>query len=272
MTQSGAAVPGATVAIDGAAPVQVDGAGSFSVDAPSATLHAVISAPGYLTRETRLGAGHPLTVDLISTAPPFSTIFYGQLVRNLLESPTPDIVRTLPAAPAFYLQTAGLSSGNVDRLIAAIREIVPAMTGGKFAASTIETGATARPEQAGWIVIELVNEPDSGHCGRAFVGTLNGHVWLNYASTPTTSCSLNGDLVGRPSIQHEIGHALGFNHIDVRGALMNGTLRWDANTVATDGEKYHAGVAYHRSAGNRDPDNDAVTSTPLAVRSRVVVD
>lgn len=244
--------------------------GSFAQDVASLPASVTVSAPGHLTRVTRVGSSTP-TIDLIPTTAPFSSIFYNQLARGTLEDPIQPLY-VLAQAPSFYLQTAGLSGGNVDRLRTAAREIVPAMTGGRFTVTTFETGPESRPPQAGWIVIDLVNEPDSGHCGRALVGAASGHIWLNTASTPTTTCGLkNGDTVERPSIQHEIGHALGFWHIDVRGALMNGALRWDAGTSLTDGEKYHAAIAYHRQPGNRDPDSDAVTSTPLAVRSGMLV-
>ena len=256
------------IALDTIVPIQADAAGNFSAETADTPLHAVISGPGYLTRETRLSAGHPITVDLIATAAPFSTIFYGQLVRNMLESPTPDIVRTLPAAPAFYLQTAGLSSSNIDHLVAAAREIVPILTGGRFTMATVETGAEARPERAGWIVVDTVNEGNNGHCGRAAVGAVSGHIWLNIGEP---GCALNGDALPAIVMRHEMGHSLGFFHIDVPNSLMYYRTNRGAGLPA-DGERYHAAIAYRRQAGNRDPDNDSPTSTPLVVRHPVIVD
>lgn len=244
--------------------------GSFTQDVTSLPATVTVSAAGHITRQTRVGSRTP-TVDLIPSIPPFSREYYNQLARATLEDPIQPLF-VLSQAPAFYLQTRGLSGTNVTHLVAAIREIVPAMTGGRFSATTIETGDDARPERTGWIVIELVSEPDSGHCGRASVGQSAGHIWLNTASTQSSSCESRGDMVARPSIQHEIGHALGFWHVDVREALMNGTLRWDDNTVLTDGERHHAAIAYQRSAGNRDPDIDASTAAPLSVRSRLIAD
>jgi len=267
-TQSAAPIPGAAVALDTVAPVQADATGSFTVESANTPLHAVITAPGYLTRETRLSAGHPIVVDLIATAAPFSSIFYGQLVRNLLEASVPDIVRTLPTAPSFYLQTAGLSSSNVDHLVAAARDIVPAMTGGRFTIAAVETGAEARPERAGWIVVDAVNEGSNGQCGHALVGAASGHIWLNIGNP---ACALNGDAVPAIVMRHETSHALGFFHIDVPNSLMYFRTNRGPG-LPTDGERYHAAIAYARQSGNRDPDNDAPTSTPLVARHPVIVD
>lgn len=260
ITQSGAPVPGAMIAFDTVAPVQADSAGNFSVDATSPTLHAVISAPGYLTRDTRLGSGHPLTVDLISAVTPFSTIFYGQLARNTLEASAPDILRVLPASPSIYIQTAGISSADVNTIAQTARAIIPAMTGGRLSVLSVETGDALRPLAPGWIVVEIGGTILSGDlCGQAEIGASLGHVWLR----PTATCLDPG------VIRHEFGHALGFFHIDVPSALMN--AKYAGGKDVSDAERYHAGVAYHRSAGNRDPDSDAVTSTPLSVRSGIVV-
>lgn len=244
--------------------------GSFTQDVANLPASVTVSAPGHMTRETRVGSTSP-TVDLIPLAAPFSTIFYGQMVRNLLESPTPDVVRTLPVAPSFYLQTNGLSGANVSHLIAAARDIVPAMTGGRFVVTTFDTGSDARQPSAGWIVIELVSEPDSGKCGLALVGASAGHIWLNTAKPAANgTCGTGGDLIAPQVIQHEIGHALGFFHIDVPYSLMNGA-RWAGGTSLLDSERYHAAIAYSRQSGNRDPDIDAPTAAPLSTRGSLMV-
>jgi hypothetical protein len=257
------------IAIAGTITDTVSGAviGSFSEEAAALPASVTVSAPGHLTRQTRVGSATP-TVDLIPTTPPFSAIFYGQLVRDMLESPTPEVVHTLPAAPAIYLQTTNLSSLNAVHMVAAVRDVLPLMTGGRFSATTIETGNEVRPERDGWIVMELVNEPDSGNCGRAYLGRIRGHIWMNVGNPV---CTIRGDVVTQIGIRHELGHALGFFHIDVPNSLMNGTRSNRGDGLPTDGERYHAAIAYRRQAGNRDPDIDASTSTPLAAREHSII-
>lgn len=244
-------------------------AGTFTADVDRLPALVSISAAGYLTRQAYVGQAAP-RVDLIALAAPFDLGFYRQLARGNLEDPTrlqPLLV--LSQAPAFYLQTVGLSAGNIDRLNAAAREIVPAMTGGRFTVSTFETGPDARPQREGWVVVQLVNEPDGDYCGRTQLGAAFGQIILN-----TASCGFNGDTIAPVVFQHEIGHALGFWHVDQPGSLMHASGPGEvplSQKRLSDAERYHAAIAYSRSAGNRDPDNDAVTSTPLSVRSGIVV-
>lgn len=238
--------------------------GSFSQTVPSLPAMVTVNAPGHLERQTRIGSSTP-TVDLIPSTAPFSSIFYGQFARGTLENPILPLF-VLAQAPSFYLQTAGLSAGNVDRLIAAAREIVPAMTGGRFTVTVFETGAEARTQRTGWIVVQLVNDPN-GPCGRASLGAIFGQIFLN-----TNGCAYDGsDTIPPVIFQHEIGHALGFSHIDVAGSLMYQGPKNPSNTRLSDQERYHAAIAYHREAGNRDPDVDSPTSTPLRAGSRIVV-
>ncbi len=72
------------------------------------------------------------------------------------------------------------------------------------------------------------------------------------------------------TFRHEIGHALGFRHIDVPNTLMYHASNRGPG-LPTDAERYHAAIAYSRQAGNRDPDIDVATVTPLSTRSTVIV-
>lgn len=200
-----------------------------------------VEASGYLTRETRSAA----SVDLIPAGGPFDLTFYRQLARGTLEGEAQPL-RVLSAAPSIYLQTAGLSAANVAALEQAARAAVPALTGGRFQVTRWETGPEARPEQAGWIVVEMVNEPDTPQCGRAFVDAAAGHVWINLGRR---SCNRAGTLT------HELGHALGFYHVAPPDGLMSDPTR-DEIEQPSSAERYHAALAYKRTAGNRDPDID----------------
>lgn len=239
--------------------------GQFSQQVPSLPALLTIAQPGYLTRQVRVGSSSP-TVDLIKDAAPFSLDFYRQLARNGFESPGAlQPLALLTTSPSIYLQTTGLTASTVAAFEQAARSVVPAMTGGKLSVAAFQSGETLRPDAAGWITAEIIND-DSKNCGLANVGLSAGHIWLNAAA----KCGRRGSVVGTPSIfQHEIGHALGFYHVAATDGLMNATTGLDA--VPSTAERYHASITYSRQPGNRDPDNDAVTSTPLSVRSVVVV-
>lgn len=216
-----------------------------------------VSAPGHLPRRARITSSSP-TVDLIPDAAPFDLGFYRQLVRNGYEAPGAlEPVRVLTASPSIYMQTTGLQASTVAAYEAAARAVVPALTGGRLSVVAWETGETVRATQAGWIVVELMAD-DAANCGRATIGVAAGHVWINTAA----KCRRNGDIVGTPSLfAHELGHTLGFRHVERDSALMHAVVFVSA---PSDAERYHAAIAYARSSGNTDVDQDALTSATLA--------
>jgi hypothetical protein len=266
-TLTGIPVTGATVTSGGVS-VQSGSGGTFSLDGSVASARVTVSAPGYLARETTITAGRDVAVDIIHEAAPFSLVFYRQMARNTWEGGTALPLYVLPAAPAFYLQTKGLTSENISTLAQATRSIVPAFTGGRFTVTTFETGVDARAERAGWIVIELVNELPQRWCGLALIGASAGHIWMNTADRCLARGSLDDGL-----LSHEIGHALGFWHLDFQNALMHSEFELPHRTI-TDGERYHGAVAYTRFAGNRDIDVDVnnVGSRRLTTDRVLIVD
>jgi hypothetical protein len=208
-----------------------------------------LSAPGYLTRETTNAA----TVDLIPDAAPFDLTFYRQFARDALDAGSPGPLRVLSAAPSIYLQRTGLSDANVNALEAAARSVIPALTGGRFQLVAWTTGETLPADRSGVITLELVNDTNQP-CGRTLQGASAGHSWLNVAAR----CSYNGFSIDPPLFAHEMGHALGFAHVSGAAHLMGPRPTFaDRPSIApSDTERYHAAIAYHRSAGNRDVDSD----------------
>jgi len=265
-TLTGTPVLGATVT-SGAISVQSGSGGTFGFDGSVSSARVTVSAPGYLARETTITAGRDVAVDIIHDAPPFSLVFYRQMARNTWEGGTALPLYVLPAAPAFYLQTKGLTSENISALAQTTRSIVPAFTGGRFTVTTFETGEDARVERNGWIVIDIVNDPAERWCGYALIGATAGHIWMN---TAHDGCLARGSL-DEGVLSHEIGHALGFWHLDFQNALMHSEFELHHRTI-TDGERYHASIAYKRFAGNRDVDVDANNIGPRRVPTdRVLV-
>lgn len=197
-----------------------------------------VSAPGYVTRETRAGAS---SVDLIPEAG-FDLDFYRQLARGSLDG-TMRGLRPIPMAPSIHMQTTGLTAANIAALEQAARAVVPAMTGGRFelqAWTLVDSGGTGSPSA---IVVNIVN--DSEACGRAAFGT----VWLNIASR----CGFGGFAAYPGVLAHELGHVLGFGHVDRPGHMMRSGYE---SAQPTEIERRHAAIAYKRPAGNRDVDVD----------------
>ena len=264
-TLTGIPVTGATVT-SGAISVQSESGGAFSLDLSVSSARITVSAPGYLTRETTITTGRDVAVDIIHDAPPFSLVFYRQMARNTWEGGTALQLYVLPVAPAFYLQTKGLTSENISALAQTTRSMVAAFTGGRFAVTTFETGVETRAVRAGWIVIELIHDAAEWWCGKALVGATAGHIWMN---TAHDACLVRGSL-DEGVLSHEIGHALGFWHLDFQNALMHSEFELHHRTI-TDGERYHASIAYKRFAGNRDLDVDATNVGPRSVTSDPVL-
>lgn len=217
-----------------------------------------LSVAGYLPRTARISSASP-TIDLIPES--FDLAFYRQLARNGYEAPgSLEQLRVLSQAPSIYLQTAGLSAATVAAMEQAARATIPALTGGRFSVATWETGEAIRPDRSGWITVELIAD-DSANCGRSFIGAPAGHVWLNTVERCRRNSSITTGVFA-----HELGHAVGFWHVESAGLMRTPT---PPDATPSGAERAAAFIAYHRSAGNRDVDVDAMT---VSSSSRVVVD
>lgn len=239
-----------TITASGTLTDTVSGApiGSYRETVTRFPARLTLSIAGHLQRDVEITAAGQ-TVDLIPTAAPFDLEFYRQFARGTLENASPQTLRVLSAAPSIYLQTTGLSAANVAALEQAARLVIPALTGERFQVQTWETGAAARAEQAGWIVVELVND-DAKTCGLANIGATAGHIWLN----TIPRCGDGHQILDPGVFLHELGHALGFWHVSTSGSVMLPNVRRAVMVPALD--RYHAAIAYHRTAGNRDLDVD----------------
>jgi hypothetical protein len=253
------------ITIDGTITDTATGAvvGRFTQTAASLPVRVSVSASGYITRETVVRSATP-TVDLFPEHG-FDLAFYRQLARDnfQLNSGSMQPLWVLDQAPSFYLEVEGANGVSAQvglSLEAVARRTVPALTGGRFQVTRWETGPTKRAPQAGWIVVERA---DLGPqlCGRAMVGAVAGQIWLHSDNV----CNLDGVFA------HEIGHALGFFHVDRLGSLMYPQARRSNIADApTERERDHASFAYSRPRFNRDIDVDPQTASTS--RAAMVID
>ena len=273
-TNGGHTLGGVTVTIGGLSGT-TDATGQFSLTfAQSAgTLPVVLSGPGLVKREAWVGASvsRTLALDAIVDGGGFDLDFYRQLVRNSADGGLVSLFETLKrrtAAPMFYVQTIDLAGAAVPAEVTThaariLVESVAAWTDARFI-STVEAGPDTREGVAGWVTVKWYNPTETSVCGRAEIA--GSRIWLNYLGS---GCRC-GSTMAATVIAHEVGHSLGFHHVDNPNEVMNRAWRVCTATPSAR-ERYHAAIAYSRPAGNRDPDTDP-SSTVLRTTPVVVID
>jgi hypothetical protein len=271
---TGAPIAGARVGPAAGSAVDTDSGGAFEIrsqSAPASTpIPVKVEAGGFVTRELYLryqpGTRDGVVIDLIRNAAPFSLDFFNDLVRGKYaigrgeypdyDKPLTPVLR-LETSPSVYVRTIDQNGRAVEpevlaTVLPAIRKAVTDWSNGTLSVSTLETGTETRPPSEGWIVINITRNDRSTYCGQATLGDLEGEVEL-----VNDRCNCGSNKISGAIVAHEIGHALGFSHVGVRGSVMFPVAPGNCppgNLSAS--ERYHSAVAYSRTRGNGDPDSD----------------
>lgn len=251
-----------------------DAEGRFSLQGSgivNGSVELLVKHPSFVTRTAYAAWAQSrdnLALDLIRDAPPFSLSFYRDMVRGLYYRGHSTGILRWPVEPKWYIATVvedtglSISSAELAHVIERIRAGVPAWTGGRFAASVIETGTNPGTDRgAGWIRVRFEERARNAgvlggnYCGYADVGTGPN------ASPPggimmVRGCMYRGSALGTITFMHEIGHAMGFSHLATFGYVMSDKRGSSEPTFPTEAERYHAAIAYSRPWGNIDPDVD----------------
>jgi len=271
-TNGGQALTGVTVAFNGQQSI-TDADGGFSYQTTPVVSLLSITGGGILSRAlvVNAGASRDLTVDAIALSGGFDLDFYRKFVRNGYEEPAAlQPLRRWTRTPSFYLKTvdeAGspLTDATLAMIETVLRDGVPRWTSGALGTPAIERGTGTREGQSGWITVRFPFPGDPNYCGHAQVGVDGGWIELETHGNGS-ACRTASSLIAPRTIQHELGHALGFYHTGDSRDVMSG-LTWylsQGDDGPTARELYHAALAYRRPVGNRDPDNDPTSAVALA--------
>lgn len=141
---------------------------------------------------------------------------------------------------------------------------LPQLTGGTFTAFASVSKDTARPGEAvrlladGVITVARVSglTGGSGYWGYTRWLPQNDGSIFGGLSMIDLGYDRSGSPFARSLRAHELGHALGYNHVTVRPSVMNA----DARTEPNDFDRAGARIAFQRRPGNRSPDVDPTAS------------
>lgn len=256
------------------AAVTADAQGNFLIgdvpNPPSTPYPVTLSAAGMVSHDVWItwakGPRTGVMLDMIRNAAPFSMDFYRQFVRGTFDQPgAPYAIFRWTTAPSFYVKTVDQNGRAIEPEVLAIvldalRKAVPAYTAGRYAAAAIETGTDTRPPALNWINVTIRRDPNEKQvCGFAEIGSNPGSITLN-----DDVCSCGSNKIPGAVTMHEVGHSLGFFHVNDRGSLMFPFIAGDCPAgQLSAAESFHAGIAYSRPRGNLDPDRDPPSGAAL---------
>ena len=267
----GSAAVGVSVQVGNAPAVTTDGAGSFQTDVGgSGSFAAVIRSTTTIERRTTVAAPvGDLRLSLIPGS--FDLDAFDQIARTVnthLERWTtrPSLVIIVPVmrygaglADAFVASSEKMTDSEVSNLTTNLIEGLTLLTSGtytSFGSTTVERpapGDIVSVQRPGKIVIGRYSGIVTAE------GTIGFATWLDQDDGSVTGGSVFLDAVfdhddsrRRLLRIHELGHALGYQHVTSRPSIMNPVL----GPEPTDFDRAAATIAFQRPPGNRAPDRD----------------
>jgi hypothetical protein len=254
--------------------------------ASSPTWPVAFQGGGFLNRQTSVRVPGPdAVVSLIPSA--FDLTSFDQMFR------TPFLQRWVSAPPLvlerrivqYVSETADsepavgtlMSDAEYASLVADLTWALPQLTGGTFqdfasVTSRTSSGSNVFLSTPGQITVVFV---EGLHLATGFQGYSrwryqnDGTVTAGVVTLDHSFSQYSGSPFVRPLRAHELGHALGYNHVTGRTSIMNATVtilqptQWDLDA---------ARIAFGRHPGNRSPDNDLSGISTNAVHGPVWTD
>ena len=218
--------------------------------------------------------------------PRFEDAFWGQLVYDRYEDSAAglsSISWVLDAPMNLYIRTTdelgrrALFGNGLAQMIDAAPRLGRELSGRNII-GRVESGPMDPGERLGWILLTPETSLESDACGQAYIGANPGRIWI--------STDYYGHCLDLEVFAHELGHALGFWHVDpdvyTRAVMRPGGWFADRGQYRySDREVYYARLAYEVGShapycgwpyGSACGSGQSSGSSRPAVRPPVIVD
>jgi Matrixin len=268
-----------TVSVGNYRPVTTDANGMFTLDgARSGTFPATLKGSSIVERETTISPSSDVTrvsvipADFDLTA--FDERFRFENARLQRWTQRPSLVvlaSTMPlsstSADSFQASGEQMSEDEVSQMIAHLTEGLALLTGNTY--SSFQSVEIERASAGEKVLV--------ARAGKIVVGRYTGVVtlantigygrWstLNDGTVVAGAMFLDRDFDKNDSRRrllriHELGHALGYQHVKSRTSIMNPAI----GPEPTDFDRSGALVAFQRPVGNHSPDVDPAGGARLS--------
>lgn len=270
-TLSAGAIAGANVTVDGLGVFTTGSDGTFTIDAPDPEQIRTVtfSSADTVTRTTQLRVPGPDTqVTVIPRS--FDLRAFDQMFRSTgplqrwVSAPrlivqTRVLQFTNLTAQAYAATDAVIADEEIDLLLQDLNWGLPLLTDGRlqFAAQDRETAASSDTVQVARlneiVVVRFAGLQDAtgfwgyGRWASDGSGTIQGGIIMLDAAF-----DVSGSEFRRSLRVHELGHALGYNHVTSRESAMNSSARIEPNEFDLKAVR----IGFLRPPGNRSPDTD----------------
>jgi hypothetical protein len=249
-----------------------DANGLFTLFGPTSGPNAraiAFSGTGVVTRQTWMRLPGPDTaVSLISSSfdlAAFNQMFRASFLLRWVQAPPLVIeTRTLQFTDVNASNAMGtddeMSDLEYQGLVADLAWALPQLSGATFSGFA----STRRQGSPSGFFVPLLNDNQITVARVAGLTTATGFWGYGRWQTQTDGTVVAGNLVldrdfersGSPFLRslrtHELGHAMGYNHVTVRASFMNSAARLEPNSF----DQQACAIAFQRKPGNRSPDID----------------